>query len=471
LDSSWNRSVSSGQLTASVPRLACRARRFAPGAFPHRPKATLMRRSRVSAASPPSPGRRGRSRRASEEESVCRKHVFKFVVSLGSVCFTARFLDGLELRKFKLPFDWLYSSARMVRHVLHDDFRTFLDRSQYFRAGGRGHAQPPSKRQRTSSTASSDSGVGGIGHRIYSRMVPSPQRRVVWPHHDLMHREGADYDSFKRAVKRFRRVFGESNGRRLFVLTHLVKSEQELDAIRNTKITTSSAPGPPPVPKDHGGPELACVDEVRQLFKELQTYASGDLGSFHLEAVYLVLPPASEAAVRPSSRCILTCRTGRASLSVHELHCIGGNTGLFFKEDSDNNAFRRLLEAGRRFDPIAIDDTWPQGYSDNIRAAVSSSKRKTAPKAMLKAARLRSRSVAGKAMRSRSRKRRAGATKVLPSQRIRVQRDNPKTPGSAAHSRYEAYKSAKTVGEFFRLGAARGDLKHDSEKGFLKMLS
>ena len=52
-------------------------------------------------------------------------------------------------------------------------------------------------------------------------------------------------------------------------------------------------------------------------------------------------------------------------------------------------------------------------------------------------------------------------------QRIIVQQVNPKTRGTECYARYEKYKSAKTVGEYLRLGGTRGDLRHDSVRRFV----
>ena len=44
----------------------------------------------------------------------------------------------MDLRKYAGPFDWLYSSADMIRHCLEDGFRAFLDRDQLIRSAGPG---------------------------------------------------------------------------------------------------------------------------------------------------------------------------------------------------------------------------------------------------------------------------------------------------------------------------------------------
>jgi len=40
--------------------------------------------------------------------------------------------------------------------------------------------------------------------------------------------------------------------------------------------------------------------------------------------------------------------------------------------------------------------------------------------------------------------------------------------GSDSYNRYEKYKKAKTPNEAIRLGALKGDIKNDFQKGFVK---
>ena len=54
--------------------------------------------------------------------------------------------------------------------------------------------------------------------------------------------------------------------------------------------------------------------------------------------------------------------------------------------------------------------------------------------------------------------------------RVRYQQGNPKQQGTAAATRYEAYKAATTVGEALALGADTKDLKHDKEKGHILIM-
>ena len=56
---------------------------------------------------------------------------FEHVISLGSSCAISLFLRQQRLRVHAGPFDWIFSSARMVAACLDDDFACFLDPAQY----------------------------------------------------------------------------------------------------------------------------------------------------------------------------------------------------------------------------------------------------------------------------------------------------------------------------------------------------
>ena len=48
--------------------------------------------------------------------------------------------------------------------------------------------------------------------------------------------------------------------------------------------------------------------------------------------------------------------------------------------------------------------------------------------------------------------------------------DNPKQPTSMSYARYEKYKAAKTIEEYFQLGGTRGDIKYDTARGYMRIL-
>jgi len=53
------------------------------------------------------------------------------LVPLGSFCLPAIILRNNGLRRYSLPFDWIFSAPQMVRDCLADDFEVFLDQRHY----------------------------------------------------------------------------------------------------------------------------------------------------------------------------------------------------------------------------------------------------------------------------------------------------------------------------------------------------
>lgn len=53
-----------------------------------------------------------------------------YVMSIGPACYVSAMLDRWDLRRFAGPFDWMFSSIRLVEHVLRDGFKTFLSRDE-----------------------------------------------------------------------------------------------------------------------------------------------------------------------------------------------------------------------------------------------------------------------------------------------------------------------------------------------------
>ena len=56
----------------------------------------------------------------------------------------------------------------------------------------------------------------------------------------------------------------------------------------------------------------------------------------------------------------------------------------------------------------------------------------------------------------------------VPNGSLKYNQENPKKKGSKSWHRYESYKRATTVDEYFRLQGTLGDLKYDFSRGFFK---
>lgn len=251
----------------------------------------------------------------------CSDAVVEHVLSLGSRCLVSRVLRDLELRRYTGPFDWVYSSIDMVQQCLQDKFAAFLEPTNMVPSGK------------------------SWGHKVFGPMLG---RGVVFPHHQP---KTEDRVLFQRAAKRFQEVV-RSADRKLLVLGVPVSARSELTAAR--------AGG--------GGGGRGVTAQAEQVFEKLKRYGARN---FELLAVHIVAPAASDCSGRRPG--VLPGRVsgnGRERVVSLELHCAGDQTGLYFKEDADEQAFRALLQGHgqrrRRFQPKP-DPLPPRGAGVSAR--------------------------------------------------------------------------------------------------------
>ena len=127
---------------------------------------------------------------------------FAHVASLGTDCYASSTLKHMKLKRYSLPFDWIFSGLSMVAHCIEDGFATFLDPSQF-------HTVPAPLRR-------PDARVQKCEHSFY--------RREHGVHHVFNHYDPTEliwHAYLIRTVGRFRRLLA-SPERKLFVA--IVKS-------------------------------------------------------------------------------------------------------------------------------------------------------------------------------------------------------------------------------------------------------
>ena len=134
--------------------------------------------------------------KASRSHSADQRDPVRFVMSLGTHCFTSSMLGRLDLRHFAGPFDWLFSNLGMIAHCIRDDFVTFLDARNY-------EIIPPAERL--------DPTVNLCEHLYYLKEFG---QRYVFNHTDPTTEQGYAY--LNRCVQRLHAVLAEP-ARKLFV--------------------------------------------------------------------------------------------------------------------------------------------------------------------------------------------------------------------------------------------------------------
>lgn len=111
---------------------------------------------------------------------------FSYVMSLGTCCVTSMVLKDKHLKRFSGPFDWVFSPGNMIESCLNDDFKMFLDRSQYIDIGKR------------------------VNHKSYG---------PIFRHHNPS-KNANDYEYYLRCVERFRTLLRLPE-KKLFVQTNI----------------------------------------------------------------------------------------------------------------------------------------------------------------------------------------------------------------------------------------------------------
>jgi hypothetical protein len=122
------------------------------------------------------------------------------ICSIGSFCQSSRLLQRLELKEESYPFDWILSNHKMVKHCIEDDFKIFLDKTQYTFIPTSAYTHKV------------------CGHIYYSEIVDFTNEHVpgaVFMHHDLAQDE-KDYAYFTRCVDRFRKLIA-SDEQKVFI--------------------------------------------------------------------------------------------------------------------------------------------------------------------------------------------------------------------------------------------------------------
>ena len=129
---------------------------------------------------------------------------FEHVISLGSSCAVSLFLRQQRLRVLAGPFDWTFSSVRMVAACLDDDFACFLDPAQYAPLRQQQRLHPMYHGCSTASPRLQPLvsryvllPQNRVGHRRFSEMI---EHSVIFNHHCPLAR--ADHEHFRRCAAR-----------------------------------------------------------------------------------------------------------------------------------------------------------------------------------------------------------------------------------------------------------------------------
>lgn len=113
-------------------------------------------------------------------------------IGLGQNCNASWYLKQTDNKRASYPFDWIYTTPEIIMHMLHDDFRQFLQRDLIIPHGL------------------------DAGHKVY--------HETLFGHRNLL-RSDADYAYYVRSVDRWRRLMA-SHTPLVFVTVVLNETEK-----------------------------------------------------------------------------------------------------------------------------------------------------------------------------------------------------------------------------------------------------
>ena len=136
---------------------------------------------------------------AAQGQQLINGRPVNHLVSLGNFCLPGTICRDNGLRRYSLPFDWIFSTPQMVRDCLNDDFATFLDQRHY---------------RSTTEPGNGDAGAeGSAEHEWYREKYGIAG---MFAHKDPT-RE-SDYLYYVRCVNRFRQIMRSGDTKLFWVI-------------------------------------------------------------------------------------------------------------------------------------------------------------------------------------------------------------------------------------------------------------
>lgn len=198
---------------------------------------------------------------ANNKKELISSKPINHIISLGDHCFTSYLLKNYQLKRYSLPFDWIFSSPEMIIHCIENNFSFFLDQS---------------KIQSTINSSNEPSS----NHSFYEKHF---NIKNMFNHSDLT--IDTNYQYIKRSVERFGRLL-ESNDNKLFILigrvgSNLASSFNELihtlDKNTNNFALLAIELQTPPIDRVSSKLEMQITSGNHKLFKYYPTSSEDGL--------------------------------------------------------------------------------------------------------------------------------------------------------------------------------------------------
>jgi hypothetical protein len=137
------------------------------------------------------------------------KTIINYAIPLGSQCFSANFLKDNNLKKVSYPFDWIFSTPKVIINILDDNFEKFLNKDYYV--------------------------IKDINSHFNKHLIYLPDLNM-FNHRNPLNDE--DHKYYKRCINRFKTILSKDETK-LFLITSLkneIKNELQNICLLNYKL-------------------------------------------------------------------------------------------------------------------------------------------------------------------------------------------------------------------------------------------
>ena len=204
-----------------------------------------------------------------------------YIISLRCSCNVSSFIKALNLKKFSLPFDWIFSNCKMIIDILHNNFEDFID-TKYI--------------------------IGKSKHTKYHEMM--------FNHKNMTQTKNIEY--YKRCITRFQKVINSSK-KKLFIHT-------------SYKILGNRT--------DYANLFVSPYDKYKLETNEDYIELCNCLKSINHNFILIIIIQIPFCKEPKISKEII-----ESELIIYNLYLKGDTSGTCFSNDIDNNNYKKIINS------------------------------------------------------------------------------------------------------------------------------
>ena len=204
-----------------------------------------------------------------------------YIIALGCCCNVSYFIKKLSLKRFSLPFDWVFSNCKMIIDILHNNFEDFID-TKYI--------------------------IGTSEHKKY--------HKIMFNHKNMTQKKNIEY--YKRCITRFQKVINSSK-KKLFIHT-------SFKILGNRRGYANFFVSP------YDKHKLETNEDYIELHNCLKSITQNFILIIIIQIPFCKEPKILKEIIE-------------SELIIYNLHLNGDTSGKTFSNDIDNNNYKKIINS------------------------------------------------------------------------------------------------------------------------------